>query len=54
MPLPIYGLKRGSMERPIRCIWNVVMANLVHLVYRNRSGGEPRVQDALIVPSLGY
>jgi hypothetical protein len=49
MPLP-----SERMERSTGCICNVIVADLVHLVYRSRTGGESGVQDALIVPSLGY
>jgi len=43
--------KKERMERLIRCICSTI---IVHLMYRNKTGGESKAQDALIVPSLGY
>jgi len=41
-------------EGRLTSICIVIAANLVHLVYKSKTGGESKAQDASIVPSLGY
>jgi hypothetical protein len=52
--LHILGSKNGKDGTVDVVFCYMIVADLVHLVYGNRTGGESGVPDALIVPSLGY